>query len=1153
MSTARDNFTPTTVHEVARRVGYRCSFPGCPNATVGASMENSTKVSTTGVGAHICAAAPGGPRYDVNMTPAERKGHDNCIWMCQTHAKLIDTDETQYTVEKLRTWKKEAEERASKALANPDYWSEYYRNNGDNLLVLTQLFNDMIVNGQYEQLNTMLKQYKTTLSEQYEEFIQRNKIIYDIYCDRNKLKDDLAKYCKLPCKSGVDILAEIFLEFLLVDELKTINEFCENESIREYVALEIEGKFIEKWLAPIVTTEATTFPKELETTILKSISNYISIHKSVGILDISGAVYKPYAEEFYYQALAAAYGLGTNSIFGKSIVDVEVESDYIFIKDNIDKILQLDTSLQEYIWVQFLNVMVENYEMFSKYYQKCPTIIKNSPYIQKIKFMCDIRHDITLLNVEDILAYAKKTKDVGVLCAYLTCTSKEDALQLLDEYGYLFRKDSVYIKIKLELSDNLGAGEAISFLKRYEEIYCNDFTYHCMIAKYSDGTQRTEEVAWLCAHKRDLKTHDFVDFVDLLSDCELWNELVQLVQYPIPNEYIFLIANRLSESEKDVYLKQSRKIYQQLIDRDWKKRGLFGGLGQVYWKLGQREEAKKYFSKEYEEYNDKSSLKCLMQLRYETHEYTMDDKYKKLKECVDERSQNLVAVISLKNNDYANARKFFLRSLLINDKDNCSINGFYATKSHLPESQPEMIKEDTVCILKGSDDTLRIAIHSADVLQGISKPCDFAWYKHYSVEDESISSMLFGKKGDLVLFKDKEYKIEEVSSVNDAIVKYFFGSICENEDVMKITSSSPEELLEQIKPILKKSADSLQRIIDNYNQQSLGCPISVLATSTGKSILTTCEFLAYGNDKKIINNLSPLAEYKDSTSFVLSYEVIVFLVHIGITLNDLDDVKILCAPQVKNRLLEDINEELSSILDDSHAGSMHYEDGRVIMIDRNGEVRRARHSFLSKMKNFVSNIVTDEQATDFIATNEAIKDTINEVFKTQKVLCEGGSLSTTKNKEDRVLVTDNQFLAGLASAEGISNTGLIPFLLHTKLEWRKLLDISKKLKEINYSNYLPVGLYKKMVDTMIDSEDDLEGPSNEIQMWLISDTEDGASDHHEDVIVALCKDVITQDLDYLNPDNILGRLAINIIEKRNPGYIQQCIAKVFSIPEDELE
>ena len=37
-----------------------------------------------------------------------------------------------------------------------------------------------------------------------------------------------------------------------------------------------------------------------------------------------------------------------------------------------------------------------------------------------------------------------------------------------------------------------------------------------------------------------------------------------------------------------------------------------------------------------------------------------------------------------------------------------------------------------------------------------------------------------------------------------------------------------------------------------------------------------------------------------------------------------------------------------------------------------------------------------------------------------------------------------------------------------------------------------------------------------------------------------------------NPDNILGKLAINIIEKRNPGYIQQCIANIFAAPEIEF-
>ena len=40
-----------------------------------------------------------------------------------------------------------------------------------------------------------------------------------------------------------------------------------------------------------------------------------------------------------------------------------------------------------------------------------------------------------------------------------------------------------------------------------------------------------------------------------------------------------------------------------------------------------------------------------------------------------------------------------------------------------------------------------------------------------------------------------------------------------------------------------------------------------------------------------------------------------------------------------------------------------------------------------------------------------------------------------------------------------------------------------------------------------------------------------------------------RDLNYLNPDNLLGRLAIKILEKRNPGFIQQCIANLFTSSE----
>ena len=99
--------------------------------------------------------------------------------------------------------------------------------------------------------------------------------------------------------------------------------------------------------------------------------------------------------------------------------------------------------------------------------------------------------------------------------------------------------------------------------------------------------------------------------------------------------------------------------------------------------------------------------------------------------------------------------------------------------------------------------------------------------------------------------------------------------------------------------------------------------------------------------------------------------------------------------------------------------------------------------------------------------------------------------------------------------------------------------------------YYKVALYRKIVDEMLNNEEELEEPSCEIQSWLISDTDDGPSSYHEDVIIALCRDVFTQDLIYINLDNILGKLAINIIEKRNPGYIQQCIAKIFTATEEE--
>ena len=59
-----------------------------------------------GEAAHICAAAPGGPRYDLNMTSEARRSAENGIWLCRLHARAIDSKDPKFTVALLREWKR---------------------------------------------------------------------------------------------------------------------------------------------------------------------------------------------------------------------------------------------------------------------------------------------------------------------------------------------------------------------------------------------------------------------------------------------------------------------------------------------------------------------------------------------------------------------------------------------------------------------------------------------------------------------------------------------------------------------------------------------------------------------------------------------------------------------------------------------------------------------------------------------------------------------------------------------------------------------------------------------------------------------------------------------------------------------------------------
>lgn len=111
----RDDFSAGVKDLLAKRVGFRCSNPACRQPTSG-PQENPTGSINVGVAAHITAASAGGPRYDAALSPGQRSSEANGLWLCQTCAKLADSDDSRYSVDTLTEWKRVAEDAAAQAL-----------------------------------------------------------------------------------------------------------------------------------------------------------------------------------------------------------------------------------------------------------------------------------------------------------------------------------------------------------------------------------------------------------------------------------------------------------------------------------------------------------------------------------------------------------------------------------------------------------------------------------------------------------------------------------------------------------------------------------------------------------------------------------------------------------------------------------------------------------------------------------------------------------------------------------------------------------------------------------------------------------------------------------------------------------------------------
>lgn len=101
---------------VVSRSGNACAYPECGIELTMEPRHPSDRPKATGKVAHICAASPGGPRFNEKMTDAQRGSANNLIYLCGPHHDMIDAQLHFHTTEYLHTAKKQHEAKVTRAM-----------------------------------------------------------------------------------------------------------------------------------------------------------------------------------------------------------------------------------------------------------------------------------------------------------------------------------------------------------------------------------------------------------------------------------------------------------------------------------------------------------------------------------------------------------------------------------------------------------------------------------------------------------------------------------------------------------------------------------------------------------------------------------------------------------------------------------------------------------------------------------------------------------------------------------------------------------------------------------------------------------------------------------------------------------------------------
>lgn len=1021
MPNNRDDFSLPTRRKLAERAGYICSHPDCNAITVGASFEGVDKVASVGQAAHICAAAPGGKRYNPNMSSDERKNINNGIWLCYTHARMIDTDEETYTVELLHQWKEQAEREASIRLANTNFIKDFFSNN--SIIDLENLFDNLIDKGDFAMMKILLNNCQMSYDALHTEFILRYQVIYDIYCNIESLNDDIDRYLLLEDITGINKIVELLVCFELKEALEKIKEFVSDPSLEKFVEVTINGKSVD-----LLNKSSLSIINQLyrlnNDLYLKMISFQIFKTHNILIKDEKGNDFEvKIKNDFLMDCLKYSYLLCKKFVTRN---DRNIEGELSFIVDNSDKINELDEYYQKLIYENILVALSGFTDLFSRVYNVIPESMKDNPMIKSIIYSYKIINKMEI-NIDEVSSFCSSNEMYEPLINYLYNANTDVALAFLKEHEFLYGKNFVFISIRYSYSKD-GIFEIIN---RYKDVYLDRFGMKCL--EYLElGVDNLE---WLNSNVDIITTPEVKLFISVLEKSKQYDNLFSLSEKLTPSimgKELYNIAFILTEVKYDY--NKIVSIYLRLEEIKYKPEGFYFNLGNIYCALGMFEKAKSSFMLEFDNTHFERALIALLDLRCRNNQ-CIDDKY--LQEAKSSNSAIVVAFYAqtLEKMHNPEAYKYYLRSLLINDEENPNIKNrlFFSLMSVDHNVILEHICENSVCVLESENEKLTIAICEESIIEGIT-PNNFSNCTYCSKDSELASILLFHSVNDDVELFGNNYVLKEILTIEDFLYTISAQSIYEDAQTIKIHGESPEQAIENITEFLKESADQTENIIRYFNEAEIKLPLTMFAKSLGKKNLETLEFLLHGNEIQFLNNQFIYDDLPEN--IILSYDSVIILTKTELFDKLNDKTNLYCPSQIVGQLNQEISDGQADLESDKSFGSMVYKDGNVSIINYNSSAKRARFSFLNKIKNNLAKV----NVISGLDYNCSI-DGFNKLFGEERWLCESGALAAIQENKDYTLMSDDNFIYSLANQEGYKTVGICGVLSHLDLSCDEIIDM----------------------------------------------------------------------------------------------------------------